>query len=234
MLTPPPGRRAVVVAGLRTPFAKAGTALREATAVELARHCTRELLYRTELSGSEVDEVIIGQVISSPLVYNVAREVSLLPQLPRTVPAYTLNRACASGAQAICNAAEQIMAGHADVILAGGVDSLSDVPILHTRKVAQVLGAASRAKSLRERLGLFAQLRAADLKPVAPAIAEPSTGESMGQSAEKMAKENHISREAQDTYVIESQKRVEAARAAGRFAEENLVVARGHCLCAGI
>ena len=147
MLTPPPGRRAVVVAGLRTPFAKAGTALRDATAGDLARHCTRELLYRTELSGGEVDEVIMGQVISSPLVYNIAREVSLLPQLPRTIPAYTLNRACASGAQAICNAADQIMSGHADVILAGGEDTLSDVPILHTRKVAQILQAASRSKS---------------------------------------------------------------------------------------
>ncbi len=220
MLTPPPGRRAVVVAGLRTPFGKAGTALRDATAVELARHCTRELLYRTELSGSEVDEVIMGQVISSPLVYNVAREVALLPQLPRTVPAYTLNRACASGAQAICNAADQIVARHADVILAGGVDSLSDVPILHTRKVAQVLGAASRAKSLRERLGLFAQLRPADLKPVAPAIAEPSTGESMGQSAEKMAKENHITRESQDELALMSHQRAAAATADGRITAE--------------
>ena len=220
MLTPPPGRRAVIVAGLRTPFAKAGTTLRDATAADLARHCTRELLYRTELSGTEVDEVIMGQVISSPLVFNIAREVSLLPQLPRTIPAYTLNRACASGAQAICNAADQIMAGHADVVLAGGVDTLSDVPILHTRKVAQVLAAASRAKSLRERLGLFAQLRLRDLKPVSPAIAEPSTGESMGQSAEKMAKENHISREAQDELALMSHQRAAAATNDGRMTAE--------------
>ncbi|MGH7522774.1 MAG: acetyl-CoA C-acyltransferase [Gemmatimonadales bacterium] len=220
MLTPPPGRRAVVVAGLRTPFAKAGTALRDATAVDLARHCTRELLYRTELPGGEVDEVIMGQVVSSPLVYNVAREVALLPQLPRTVPAYTLNRACASGAQAICNAADQIMARHADVVLAGGVDSLSDVPILHTRKVAQVLAAASRAKSLGERLALFAQIRPRDLKPVAPAIAEPSTGETMGQSAEKMAKENHISRESQDELALMSHQRAAAATADGRLSAE--------------
>ena len=109
MLTPPPGRRAVVVAGLRTPFAKAGTAApgrhRESTSrgIAPANCCT------APSSGGEVDEVIIGQVISSPLVSNVAREVSLLPQLPRTIPAYTLNRACASGAQAICNAADQIM-----------------------------------------------------------------------------------------------------------------------------
>lgn len=220
MFSPPPGRRAVVVAGLRTPFAKAGTALRDATAVDLARHCTRELLYRTELPGREVDEVILAQVLPSPLVGNVAREVSLLPQLPRTVPAYTLNRACASGAQAICNAVDQIMAGHADVILAGGVESLSDIPILHTRKAAQVFTAATRARSLGERLGLLAQLRPRDLRPVAPAIAEPSTGESMGQSAEKMAKENRITRAAQDEFSLMSHQRAAAATADGRLTAE--------------
>ena len=150
----------------------------------------------------------------------MAREVSLLPQLPRTVPAYTLNRACASGAQAITNAADQIMFGHADVILAGGVETLSDVPILHTRKFAQVLVAASKARSLGERLGILAQVRPRDLVPVSPAIAEPSTGESMGQSAEKMAKENHISREAQDEFALMSHQRAAAATADGRLPAE--------------
>ncbi|MEP6590697.1 MAG: acetyl-CoA C-acyltransferase, partial [Gemmatimonadota bacterium] len=190
------------------------------SAADLARHCTRELLYRTELPGSEVDEVIYGQVVPSPLLPNVAREVSLLPQLPRTVPAYTLNRACASGAQAISNAADQIMAGHADVILAGGVETLSDVPILHTHKFSQVLVSANKARSLSERLGLFAQVRPRDLVPVSPAIAEPSTGESMGQSAEKMAKENHISREAQDELALMSHQRAAAATADGRLLAE--------------
>ncbi len=220
MFTPPPGRRAVVIAGLRTPFAKSGTVLRDATAEELARHCTRELLYRAELPGDEVDQVIYGQVVPSPLLGNVAREVSLLPQLPRTVPAYTLNRACASGAQAICNGADQIMAGHANVILAGGVETLSDVPILHTRKFAQILANASRAKTLGHRLGLFAQVRPRDLVPVAPGIGEPSTGESMGQSAEKMAKENHISRLAQDELALMSHQRAAAATADGRITAE--------------
>lgn len=220
MASIPPARRAVVVSGLRTPFAKAGTAFRDATATDLARHCTRELLYRSELPGDEVDEVIYGQVVPSPLIPNVAREVSLLPQFPRTIPAYTLNRACASGAQAITNAADQIAMGHASVILAGGVEVLSDVPILHTRKFAQILQAAAKAKSLPERLGAFAQVRPADLVPVAPAIAEPSTGESMGQSAEKMAKENGISREAQDEYALMSHQRAAAGHKDGRLAVE--------------
>lgn len=216
----PPGRRAVVVAGCRTPFAKAGTVFRDATASELARHCTRELLYRTEIRGDEVDEVIYGQVVPSPLVPNVAREVSLLPQFPRTIPAYTLNRACASGAQAIANAADQIHAGHASVVIAGGVEVLSDVPIMHTRKMAQILQGLAKARSLGERLALLSQIRLRDLKPVAPAIAEPSTGESMGQSAEKMAKENGITREAQDEYALMSHRRAAAAIADGRLAAE--------------
>lgn len=210
----------MLVAGCRTPFAKAGTVYRDQTASELARHCTRELLYRTELAGDEVDEVIYGQVIPSPLVPNVAREVSLLPQFPRTIPAYTLNRACASGAQAIANAADQIHAGHAGVVIAGGVEVLSDAPILHTRKFAQVLQGLAKARSVGERLALLAQVRPRDLRPVAPAIAEPSTGESMGQSAEKMAKENHITREAQDEYALMSHQRAAQAVRDGRIAAE--------------
>lgn len=210
----------MVVAGLRTPFAKAGTVFRDATAADLARHCTRELLYRTELIGSEVDEVIYGQVVPSPLVPNVAREVALLPQFPRTIPAYTLNRACASSAQAVANAADQIAAGRADVVLAGGVEVLSDVPILHSRRLARTLQDVSRAKTLSSRLRLLSRVRPRDLRPVTPAIAEPSTGMTMGESAEKMAKENGITRAAQDEYALQSHQRAAAAMRDGRLAAE--------------
>jgi len=210
----------VIVAGLRTPFARSGTVLRDATAVQMARHAARELLYRTNLDGSEVDEIVFGQVIPSVLAPNVAREVSLLPQFPRTIPAYTLNRACASAAQAITNAHDQILLGNADVVLAGGVESLSDIPILHSRGMSQTLIAASKAKSLGQKLGLFSTVRLKDLVPVTPAIAEPSTGESMGQSAEKMAKENGISRDAQDRVALMSHERAAAGTADGRLTAE--------------
>ncbi|HJR51454.1 MAG TPA: beta-ketoacyl synthase N-terminal-like domain-containing protein, partial [Gemmatimonadales bacterium] len=197
-----PGRRVAIVAGLRTPFLKSGTAFRDVTAVALARHVARELLFRSEVDGREVDEVIFSQVVPSVLAPNVAREVSLLPQFLPSVPAYTLNRACASSAQAIANAADQIALGHADTILAGGVETLSDIPILHSRRFSRVLVDASRAKSLGGRVAAFGRTRPRDLVPVTPAIAEPSTGESMGQSAEKMAKENGINREAQDDLAL--------------------------------
>jgi acetyl-CoA acyltransferase len=186
----------------------------------MARHAARELLYRTNLDGRVVDEIVFGQVIPSVLAPNVAREVSLLPQFPRTIPAYTLNRACASAAQAITNAHDQILLGNADVVLAGGVESLSDIPILHSRRMSQTLMAAGKAKSLGQRLAVFSKVRLRDLVPVTPAIAEPSTGESMGQSAEKMAKENGISRDAQDRLALMSHERAAAATADGRLTAE--------------
>lgn len=215
-----PARRAVIVAGVRTPFARSGTLFRDVPAVTLARAAAAELLHRSGIPPREVDEVIVGQVVPSALVPNVAREVSLLPQFPRTVPAYTLNRACASGAQALTNAADQIVLGHADVVIAGGVESLSDIALLHTRRFSQLVAEAAKAKSLGARLGLLARLRPRDLVPVAPAIAEPSTGETMGQSAEKMAKENGITREAQDRYALLSHQRAAAGTADGRLTAE--------------
>ncbi|HVO36147.1 MAG TPA: acetyl-CoA C-acyltransferase FadI [Gemmatimonadales bacterium] len=214
------GRRVAVVAGCRTPFAKSGTVLKDVGAVELARLATRELLERTEVAPAEVDEVVFGQVVPSVLAPNVAREVSLLPQLPRTVPAYSLNRACSSSAQTVAAAHDQIVLGHADVVIAGGTESLSDVPILHSKRFAEMLVQASRAKSVRARLAAFARLRPRDLVPVAPAIAEPSTGETMGQSAEKMAKENHISRDAQDRFALRSHQLAAAGTADGRLTAE--------------
>ncbi|MBA3760197.1 MAG: acetyl-CoA C-acyltransferase [Gemmatimonadales bacterium] len=214
------GRRVAIIAGVRTPFAKSGTVFRDVSATALARHAARELLYRSEIDGREIDEVVFSQVVPSALTPNVAREVSLLPQLSPSVPAYTLNRACASGAQAINNASDQILLGHADAILAGGVESLSDIPILHSRRFSQVLVDASKARSFGGRVAAMGRVRPRDLIPVSPAIAEPSTGESMGQSAEKMAKENSISREDQDRLALMSHQRAAAATADGRLTAE--------------
>ncbi len=213
-------RRVAIVAGVRTPFAKSGTIFRDVPAVTLARYAAKELLYRTEIDGREIDEVVFSQVVTSVLTPNVGREVSLLPQFPPSVPAYSLNRACASAAQAISNAADQIALGHADVILAGGVESLSDIPILHTRRFSQVLVDASKAKSVGARVASFGRVRPRDLVPVTPAVAEPSTGETMGQSAEKMAKENGIGREAQDRIALMSHQRAAAGTADGRLKAE--------------
>jgi len=215
------GRRGVaVIAGCRTPFCKAGTQLKDVRGVDLARYAARELVERTNLDGRVVDEIVFGQVVPSPLVPNVAREVSLLPQFPKEIPAYTVNRACASAGQAISAAHDQIALGHANVVIAGGVESLSDVPILASRRLADVLVEASKARSLGARVRAFSRIRPRDLLPVSPAIAEPSTGQSMGQSAEKMAKENHISRDAQDRWALRSHQLAARATDDGRLTAE--------------
>jgi acetyl-CoA acyltransferase len=214
------GRRVAIVAGCRTPFAKSGTVFKDVSAVELARLATRELLVRTEVPPAKIEQVIFGQVIPSVLVPNVAREVSLLPQFPKTIPAYSLNRACASSNQAVAAAHDQIALGLADVVLVGGTESLSDVPILHSKRFAELLVQASKAKTLGQRLGALAKVRPRDLVPVTPAIAEPSTGETMGQSAEKMAKENGISREAQDAYAVRSHQLAARGTSDGRLTAE--------------
>jgi acetyl-CoA acyltransferase len=214
------GRRVAVVAGSRTPFCKSGSALKDASAVELARFATRELLERSELDPATVDEVVFGQVVPSVLAPNLAREVSLLPQFSKEVPAFSLNRACASANQAITAAHDQIALGHADVVIAGGAESLSAIPILASRRLADVLVEANKAKTLGARLGAFTRIRPRDLIPVAPAIAEPSTGQTMGQSAEKMAKENGISREAQDRWALLSHQRAARGTADGRLTAE--------------
>jgi acetyl-CoA acyltransferase len=214
------GRRVAIVAGLRTPFAKAGTALKTMTAQDLGRAVVAELVQRTNLDAKEIDAIIFGTVIPSVLAPNIAREVALLPMLPKGIPAFTVSRACASANQAITDAADQIALGHADVVIAGGAESLSNIPILHSRNFADALVAAQRARSLRGRLGAVARVRPRDLVPVAPAIAEPSTGETMGESAEKMAKLNHIPREEQDQFALRSHRLASAGTADGRLTAE--------------
>src|SRR5574338_306340 len=171
------GRRVAIVAGVRTPFARSGTALKNMSAIDLGKACVAELIQRTSLDGREVEALVFGTVVPSVLAPNIAREVSLLPMLPKGVQAVTVSRACASANQAITDAADQIALGHADCIIAGGAESLSNVPILHSRTMAEKLVAFSRAKTMGQRLKLLGSIRPKDLVPITPAIAEPSTGE---------------------------------------------------------
>jgi acetyl-CoA acyltransferase len=218
------GRRVAIVAGVRTPFAKAGTAFKTISAIDLGKLCVAELLQRTNLEGKEVQALVFGTVVPSVVEPNIAREVSLLPLLPKGVQAYTVSRACASANQAITDAADQIALGHLDVAIAGGSESLSNIPILHSQRFAETLVLASKAKSLPARLRTLARLRPKDFIPITPAIAEPTTGETMGQSAEKMAKLNAITREEQDHFALRSHRLASAGTADGRLTAEIMPV----------
>ncbi len=213
-------RRVAIVAGVRTPFARAGTVLKSMSAQELGKLCVAELIQRTNLDGNEVDALVFGTVVPSVVAPNIAREIALMPMLPKGIPAFTVSRACASANQAITDAADQIALGHADVAIAGGSESLSNVPILHSAGFSDALVNASKAKSIGARVAALARIRPKDLIPITPAIAEPSTGESMGQSAEKMAKINHIARAEQDEFALRSHKNAATGTADGRLTAE--------------
>jgi acetyl-CoA acyltransferase len=214
------GRRVAIVGGVRTPFARAGTAFKGLSAIELGKRCVAELIQRTNLDGDLVEAIVYGTVVPSVLAPNIAREVSLMPILPRGCQAYTVSRACASANQAITDAADQIALGHHDVIIAGGAESLSNVPILHSRGMSDKLVAMSRARSSAQRVRIAGSIRPRDLIPITPAIAEPTTGETMGQSAEKMAKINHILREEQDQFALRSHRLAAVGTEDGRLTAE--------------
>jgi acetyl-CoA acyltransferase len=219
-----PDRRVAVIAGCRTPFARSGTALRDLSAVELGKACVRELLERTEVDPAAIGAVVMGQVVPSVQAPNLAREVGLAAGLPKEVPAHTVNHACASASQAIADVAAEIRLGNLDAGIAGGAESLSNVPIPLSRRLARALVESQRARSLGARLSILATLRPRDLVPEWPAAAEPSTGLTMGQSAEKMAKENGISRDEQDRIALASHRNGWAATEDGRLGQETCPV----------
>ena len=217
LLGQPGTSRAVVVKGLRTPFVKAGGVFGSLTSLDLGAAVVRELVQRADIDPAEIDQVVFGQAIPTLLAPSIAREVGLASALPRGIEAHSVSRACATSLQAFTDVASAMALGVSQVAIAGGTESMSDVPIFTSRPLSRALVKASRARSLPERVRAFAGLHPKDLVPVPPAIAEYSTGLTMGQSAEKMAKENGISRAWQDEIALASHHRAAAAWKAGVF-----------------
>jgi acetyl-CoA acyltransferase len=213
-------RRVAIVNGLRTPFVKAATVFSELTALDLGRLVVQELVQRTELDPNEIDSVVFGQVIPGMTAASIAREVVLTSGLPRKIEAYTVARACATSVQAMVNASMAIALGQSEVAIAGGTESMSDPPIFTSRPLAHALAESSRARTLPARLKPFQRLAPKDLIPVPPAIAEYTTGLSMGESAETMAKENGITRKEQDELALASHLNAAKAWKAGHFDAE--------------
>lgn len=217
------GRRAVIVAGNRTPFVRAFGSFVELDAIALGTHAVRGLLDRTALDWKEIDAVVWGGVILPPGAPNVGREIVLDLGLPRDIEAFTVTRACASGLQAITDAVAAIERGEHDVIIAGGADSTSNASLMlpqsFVRKVAPV--AMSSKSGAMDYFRVLSKLNPRrDLLPQKPEIAERTTGEVMGEAAERMAERNGVTREEQDAFTATSHHRAAAAIASGRFASE--------------
>lgn len=219
-LTTPAGERIAIVAGLRTPFAKQATYFHGVPALDLGKLVVQELLNRFSLDPREVEQLVFGQVVQMPSAPNIAREIVLGTSLPVSTDAYSVSRACATSFQTIANIIESMVAGNIQVGIAGGADSSSVLPIGVSRTLAHALVDLNKARSLGQRLAILKRLRFKDLMPVPPAIAEYSTGLTMGQTAEQMAKSHSISRADQDALAHRSHTKAHDAWESGVLANE--------------
>jgi acetyl-CoA acyltransferase len=211
------GSRVAIVDALRTPFAKQGTAYKSLSALDLGVIVVSELLERSGVSASDIERVVYGQVIPSLQAPNIAREIVLSTRMPRATDAFSVSRACATGYQSLVSVCEAIHAGDIACAIAGGADSASDIPMALSKGLASALLEFNAAKNMAGKIAAFRKLRPQDLAPTAPALTERSTGLSMGQSAEKMAKENHIARADQDAVAHRSHERAAAGWSEGFF-----------------
>lgn len=221
-------KSAYLVSGIRSPFAKAGTDLKSVGGVELGRFALSELMARSGLSGDElgkvIDEVVIGNTGTPSDAANIARIVALRAGLPRHLSAYTVHRNCASALEALAQASLKVQAGAADVMVAGGTESMSNMPLLYNNAAVRFFEKLMGAKTLQQKLSVMAGLPIKDfLSPrvaIMEGLTDPVVSINMGQTAEVLAKEFKISREAQDTFAFNSHKKACAAQDAGLFAQE--------------
>lgn len=216
--------RVVIVDGVRTPFVRAYTDFSELTALDLSRIVTSELIARVGIDAENIDEVILGTVLPSPHAPNLARETVLATDLPKSIPGYTLGRACASSAQAVISAAEGILRGEYDTVVAGGAESMSNVPVPYSKSVIDALMTLSKAKSFAGKMKALSSINLESLLPQAPAIAESATGKTMGQHAEIMARINGITRQEQDEFAAASHHNAAKARDEGKTKDEVMTV----------
>ncbi len=174
--------------GVRTPFVKAGTVFKQYSALDLAVHSVNSLLAEQTLDPASVDELVYGIVVLDPRISHLAREVVFSSTLPSEVKALTMTNNCITGTSAITSIYDSIIAGRAEVGIAGGVESMSNPAVLFNKRASRIFLDAIKAKTVGPKLRQLMKLRLSDLKPTAPDIEEPSTGLSMGEHTELMVK----------------------------------------------
>ena len=212
--------RIAIVSGVRTPFCKSGGVMKDYAPDDLGAFIVNELLIRTGISGNNVDELIFGNVLQPPQSLNIARIIAVKAGLPIHVPAFTVNRNCASGLEAITTGANKILLGDEEVIIAGGVESMSNFPVLVRKQFKEFLQRLNKAKGWKQRLLAILSFRLGFIVPEMPDISDPLCGLSMGQTAEVLAREFSITRREQDQFALMSQHRATHAIAEGYFCDE--------------
>lgn len=212
--------RIAITAGIRTPFCKAGGLLREMEADDLGAFVVKELAARAQVPLEDIDHFVFGNVMQPPHAGNIARVIAVKAGLPLKVPASTVNRNCASGMEAITTAANLIRLGEAEVVMAGGCESMSNFPVLFRRPMRDFLQAFSKAKTFKQKLGVLLTFRPSFLAPEIPEMSDPLCGLSMGQTAELVARDFLVTKGDQDAFALRSQQRAYQAIQDGRLAEE--------------
>lgn len=221
---------AVIVEGIRTPFVKAGGEFTDLPAQELGRVVVRELLDRSGVDPSDVDELIAGNVASPTDAANMARVIALRVGMSLSSIAHTVNRNCASGMECLTEAVARVESGQARCIVAVGVDSMSNIPVFWKKQFAEKLFAISKARSPLQKLGLLGRFRPADFQPqigIQMGLTDPVSGLMMGETAEKLAREYGISRVEQDEYALASHQKAVAAQKENRLHNETMTVYAG-------
>ncbi|MFQ5771235.1 MAG: acetyl-CoA C-acyltransferase [bacterium] len=212
--------RVAVMAGARTPFVKAGTVFKNYSAQDLGVHAVRGLIEKYQLEPETINELVYGIVIYDPKIPNIAREIVFKTALPATVRAHTVSNNCITGIHAITAIYDSIIHGRTEAGIAGGTESMSNPPILFGKKISRIFLNAATTKSFGAKLSNFAKIRPWHFKPSTPAIAEPSTGLTMGEHTEIMAKEWQILREEQDEIAYRSHMNATTATEDGRLKAE--------------
>ncbi|MFK8137526.1 MAG: acetyl-CoA C-acyltransferase [Bdellovibrionales bacterium] len=214
-------RDVVIVDGVRTPFAKSATKLKDVHAAELGKVAMIELIARTNLDVNEVDEVIVGNTGCPSDAVNISRVVALNSGVPQSVSAFTVHRNCASAMESIASGYDRIKAGSADTVLVGGTESMSNMPLIFRKEYGDFLMKLQRAKTMGAKISLLGEFKLKFLSPrisIMEGLTDPFLGINMGQTAENVAKDFSISRKEQDEFALQSHLR--AAQAKDKLAEE--------------
>ncbi len=220
-------QRIAIVDGLRTPMAKAGGKFKDIQADTLGARLMRELMMRSSVDFDDVDEVIIGNVAQPIHAANIARVIALRAGFSEAIPAMTVHRNCASGMESITSAAARIHAKEGKIYLCGGVESMSNIPFVYSKKMTNLFVQLSKSKTTLDKFRTLFGFRPTDLKPIIglmSGLTDPVSGLIMGLTAEVLARDFGISRQEQDEFALRSHEKALKAKNSGRFKQESTAV----------
>ena len=219
--------RIAVISGYRSPMGKAGGALRDVCASDLGARILKESILRSKIDPKLINEVVIGNVAQPADSANIARIIALKADLPESIPAYTVHRNCASGMESFTTASSKIRSGESEIVVVGGVESMTNIPFMYGKKMTEFFVQLSRAKTVMQKLAILSKFRLHYLKPIIgiqQGLTDPISGLLMGCTAENVAREFSISREKQDEFALNSHSKAQIAQEKGIFAEEIIPV----------